>query len=80
MKKKMQVLSAFMGAVILSLGAGAAVKAEEADTIHDGVYISDVDVSGMTAEEAKAAVEEKAGGEEDAADHQRDRHPGAPVG
>ncbi len=59
MKKKMQVLSAFMGAVILSLGAGAAVKAEEADTIHDGVYISDVDVSGMTAEEAKAAVEEK---------------------
>ncbi len=28
----------------------------------------------------KAAVEEKAGGEEDAADHQRDRHPGAPVG
>ena len=59
MKKKLQVLSAVMGAVILSFGAGAAVKAEEADTIHEGVYVSDVDVSGMTAEEAKAAVEEK---------------------
>lgn len=59
MKKRLQVLSAVMGAVILSFGAGAAVKAEEVDTIHEGVYVSDVDVSGMTAEEAKAAVEEK---------------------
>ena len=59
MKKKIQMLSALMGAIVLSFGAGAVANAEEADTINEGVYIGDVDVSGMTAEEAKEAVEEK---------------------
>lgn len=59
MKKKIQMLSALMGVIVLSFGAGAVANAEEADTINEGVYIGDVDVSGMTAEEAKEAVEEK---------------------
>lgn len=59
MKKKIQMLSALMGAIVLSFGAGAVANAEEADTINEGVYIGDVDVSGMTAEEAREAVEEK---------------------
>lgn len=58
MKKKIQMLSALMGAIVLSFGAGAVANAEEADTINEGVYIGDVDVSGMTAEEAREAVEE----------------------
>ena len=36
-------------------------KAEEANTISKGVYIGDVDVSGMTKEEATKAVEDKLG-------------------
>lgn len=60
MKKKMKMLTALLGAGVLSMGAGlAASAAGESETINKGVYIGDVDVSGMTAEEAKEAVEEK---------------------
>lgn len=60
MKKKMKMLSALLSAGVLSMGAGLAVfAAGESETINKGVYISDVDVSGMTAEEAKEAVEGK---------------------
>lgn len=50
-----------MGVIALSLamGSGQAQAAGKNDTINKGVYIGDVDVSGMTAEEAKTAVGEK---------------------
>lgn len=60
MRNKKQVML-MLGVFALSMGTGA-VKAQAADgseTINKGVYISDVDVSGMTAEEAMEAVEQK---------------------
>ena len=51
-----------VGALSLSLAfsGGAASAAEPQDTINKGVFIGSTDVSGMTAEEAKAAVQEEA--------------------
>lgn len=60
MKKKVQLLSALMGAIILSVGTGIGVQAaQEDETINKGVCIGDVEVSGMTAQEAREAVEKK---------------------
>ena len=51
-----------VGALSLSLAfsGGAASAAEPQDTINKGVFIGSTDVSGMTAEEARAAVQEEA--------------------
>ena len=57
--KKIAMVSV-MGAWLVCLPWGKAC-AKETDTINKGVYIGDVDVSGMTEEEATKAVEEKLG-------------------
>lgn len=57
--KKLGVAFALGALMILAPMDGT--KAEEADTILRGVYIGDVDVSGMTKEQATQAVEEKLG-------------------
>lgn len=58
MKKLMRhlVFTAFF--CLLFLGVPMTAEAQEEDRIKDGIYISGVDVSGMTAAEAEAAVEE----------------------
>lgn len=43
---------------LMFMGAGMTAQAQEEDRIKEGIYISDVDVSGMTATEAEAVVEE----------------------
>ena len=43
---------------LMFIGAGITAQAQEEDRIKEGIYISDVDVSGMTATEAEAVVEE----------------------
>ncbi len=45
---------------ILFLGMGIRTEAKEGATIHDKVYLDEVDVSGMTKEEAEAALAEYA--------------------
>ena len=61
MKGRALVLAAAAGlfAVSVFLGDVQAYAASDTDTISQGVWIGDVDVSGMTAEEAKAAVNQK---------------------
>jgi len=57
MKKWFRSLSVAVAAVILSLGYGLTANAQE-ETIKDGIFISGVEVSGMTKEEATQALEE----------------------
>lgn len=58
MKKLMRqlVFTAFL--CLCFFGAGITAEAQEEDRIKDGIYISGVDVGGMTAAEAEAAVAE----------------------
>jgi len=50
----------FAGTVILSLAIGAsALAAANEETVNKGVFIGDVDISGMTALEARDAVKQK---------------------
>lgn len=58
MKKSNQLLSAIgVTACCLLLAAPMCVRAEETDTIADGVYIGNIYVGGMTEAEATAAVD-----------------------
>ncbi|MDO5425605.1 MAG: VanW family protein [Eubacteriales bacterium] len=61
MKGKARILAVAAGLFAVSIFAGGirVTAASETDTIKQGVFIGDVDVSGMTAEEAKAAVNQK---------------------
>lgn len=58
MKKYFRQLGIMAFSCLLSFGIGMTVQAQEEYTIKDGIYISGIDVSGMTASEAEAAVEE----------------------
>lgn len=60
MKKKSMNIAAFMMAVLLSvfIGTEADAKAINDGAIQTGVYADGVELSGMTAEEAEAAIEE----------------------
>ena len=60
MKKKFICVAAFMMAIMLSVlvGTVAEAKAIDAGAIKTGVYADEVELSGMTAEEAEAAIEE----------------------
>ena len=57
MKKWHKKLSFSIFALAMFLGMGITAQAQGEETIKDGVFISQVDVSGMSREEAKAAVE-----------------------
>lgn len=57
MKKWIKKLGIMAFSCVLLLGAGMTAQAQEEDTIKDGIYISGIDVGGMTADEAEAAVE-----------------------
>lgn len=58
MKKSNQILSVIgVTACCLLLAGPMCVRAEDTDTIEDGVYIGNIYVGGMTEEEAKAAVD-----------------------
>ena len=58
MKKCFKILWTFALVLVLagSFGEAAAQAREESDTILGGVYVGDVDLSGMTVEEATQAV------------------------
>jgi len=59
MSRRRNILSAiFLLSISLLLGNAAYASAEENSTICKGVFIDEVDVSGMTRAEAEAAVEE----------------------
>ena len=60
MKKRFMNVAAFIMAMLLSvcIGTEAEAKAINDGAIKTGVYADGVDLSGMTAEEAKAAIEE----------------------
>lgn len=60
MKKRFMNVAAFMMAMLLSvfIGTEAEAKAINDGAIKTGVYADGVDLSGMTAEEAEAAIEE----------------------
>ena len=58
MKKILKFTTITLMATLLVCGSSLLTKAEEPGTMKTGVYIEDIDVSGMTAEEANAAVEE----------------------
>lgn len=54
------ILAALAGTAVLALSSGGSVLASsEGATVNKGVFVDDVDISGMTAEEAKDAVEQK---------------------
>ncbi len=57
MKKHIRQLGIIAFSCLLFFGAGMAARAQEDYQIKEGIYISGVDVSGMTAEEAETAVE-----------------------
>ena len=59
MKKGTGFLTLFGGAVALYalLAAPVSMRAQETETIEDGVYIGNIYVGGMTEEEAVSAVE-----------------------
>lgn len=58
--KKRKFMILIVAICLIALGAGYVIAAEnmDDDTIISGVYIGDIDVSGMTAEEAEAVVNE----------------------
>lgn len=60
MKKKYRGILTFAVAMILSacMGTKAEAKAIEIETVKTGVYADEVELSGMTEKEAKAAIEE----------------------
>lgn len=58
MKKYFRQLGIMAFSCLLFWTAGLTVQAQEEYTIKEGIYISGIDVSGMTAAEAEAAVEE----------------------
>lgn len=51
-------LAVFFGAAAMTAGLVYAKQGGESDRIEEGVYIGDINVGGMTAEEAKAAIDE----------------------
>ncbi|MGN0291387.1 MAG: hypothetical protein ACI4C5_05595, partial [Lachnospiraceae bacterium] len=59
-KKRWFLIAAVLVAAVAVIGVNIGVKAEEDENlvIADRVYIGDISVAGMTAEEAKTAVEE----------------------
>ena len=57
MKKFIQFTTITLMAACLVCGSSLLIKAEEPEAMKKGVYIEDIDVSGMTAEEVNAAVE-----------------------
>ena len=58
MKKFIKFTTITLMAALLVCGSSLMVRAEETPQIKAGVYIEDIDVSGMTADEVNAAVEE----------------------
>ena len=59
-KNRYSVLAALLALAGVAAFSPKAVLAADGETISQGVYIGDVDVSGMTEEEAKKAAEEAA--------------------
>ena len=57
-KNRYPVLAAILALAGAAVFSPKAVLAAEGEKISQGVYIGDVDVSGMTEEEAKQAVED----------------------
>ncbi len=58
MKKKISEWLFAAATGLLLLGYPLAAEAKEADTIKDGVYAGEIHLSGMTAEEATAEIQE----------------------
>ena len=58
MKKIIKFTTITLMTALLVCGSSLLIKAEETTQIKTGVYIENIDVSGMTAEEAQAAVED----------------------
>ena len=58
MKKFIKFTTISLMTALLVCGSSLLIKAEETTQIKTGVYIENIDVSGMTAEEAQAAVED----------------------
>ena len=56
MKKKMKISSFGILLLLMVMLFGMTVQAEGADTIKPGIYAGEIDLSGMTEEEAQAAV------------------------
>ena len=57
MKKLLKQLGMMVCAVALLVGSNIATKAQDDYRVKNGIYISGIDVGGMTAEEAEAAIE-----------------------
>ena len=58
MKKFLRFTGIALVAALLIGGSTLSIRAEETPQMKTGIYIEDIDVSGMTAEEATAAVED----------------------
>lgn len=58
MKKFLRFTGIALMTALLVCGSSLSIRAEETPQMKTGIYIEDIDVSGMTAEEAQAAVEE----------------------
>lgn len=73
MKKSVRVLLLLCAVFTAVIGAAGSRKlyaqAKESDTIHTGIYLENVDISGMTEEEARAAGEQYVAGLADSLIH-----------
>lgn len=58
MKKFLKFTTITLMTALLVCGSSLLVNAEETETVKSNVYIEDIDISGMTAEEVNAAVED----------------------
>lgn len=58
MKKIVKFVSVTLMTMLLVCGSSFLINAEETPQMKTGIYIEDIDISGMTAEEATAAVED----------------------
>ena len=58
MKKILKFTTITLLAALIVCGSSFMIRAEETPQMKTGIFIEDIDISGMTAEEATAAVEE----------------------